>query len=184
MRLSRSIFLAAAVTLASVAGVSIASPVMSRSAPLARLHSSAISPLQLTMARIYLIALNDGGRTGKRIGCGDSVVPVWKYIGFTYFTNNPLADALRLLLADHIAYYGQSGLYNALYQARLTVSSAVVRNGRATIRLGGKMIVRGVCDDPRVDAQLKQTARQFPSVKSVAIFVNGIPLWKLLSGKG
>jgi hypothetical protein len=181
MRLSRSIFLAAAVTLAAVAGVSIWSPVMSRSAPLARLHSSAISPLQLTMVRIYLIALNDGGRAGKRIGCGDSVVPVFKKI---QPTSMPLTRALGLLLADHSAYYGQSGLYNALYQARLTVSSVVIRNGRATIRLGGKMIVRGVCDDPRVDAQLKQTARQFPSVKSVAIFVNGIPLWKLLSGKG
>ncbi|HLJ69610.1 MAG TPA: GerMN domain-containing protein, partial [Chloroflexota bacterium] len=78
-------------------------------------------------------------------------------------------------------YYGKSGLYNALYQARLTVNSVVIRNGRAVINLRGKLNLRGVCDNPRVEAQLKRTAFQFPTVHSVAIFVNSVPLWKVLS---
>jgi hypothetical protein len=95
--------------------------------------------------RIYLIALNDNGKSGKKIG---------------------------------------SGLCNALYQARLTVKRAVVSNGKATIHLTGKMVLLGQCDDPRVGGQLRQTAHQFRTVHSVSIFVNNVPLRKLLGGKG
>jgi hypothetical protein len=35
------------------------------------------------------------------------------------------------------------------------------------LRLGG------VCDEPRISAQLEQTALQFDALKNTAIFVNG-----------
>ena len=34
----------------------------------------------------------------------------------------------------------------------------------------------GVCDEPRVVAQIESTVRQFPSVTSTMITVNGVPL--------
>jgi len=36
--------------------------------------------------------------------------------------------------------------------------------------------VGGVCDEPRVQAQLRETALQFSTVDSVSIFINGIQL--------
>jgi hypothetical protein len=91
---------------------------------------------------------------------------------------------MHLLLSDHHRYYGRSGLYNALYRSRLRLQRAVVVKGKATIHLVGSMSLGGVCDNPRVKAQLRQTALQFPTVRNVSIFVNGVPLWKRLSLKG
>jgi Sporulation and spore germination len=130
--------------------------------------------------RIYLIAVEDNGRSGRRIGCGDSLVAVTRSIRPT---TAPLTAAMAALLSDHRRFYGQSGLYNALYQSRLKVQSARVVNGKATIHLTGKMQLGGVCDSPRVKAQLEQTAHQFSTVRSTAIYINNVPLWKRLSSK-
>ena len=82
-----------------------------------------------------------------------------------------------------VPYYGESGLYNALYQSNLRLGS-ISRNGNAwTIRLTGSLLLGGTCDGPRVKAQLEQTALQFSTVKSVRYYVNGQPLESLLSGK-
>jgi hypothetical protein len=144
-------------------------------------HLSAVSPGKTTLVRIYLVAIGDNGKSGTRIGCGDSLVAVTRSIART---TAPLSAAMRLLLSDHHRYYGQSELYNALYQSRLRLQRAAIVNGKAIIHLTGTMQLDGVCDDPRVGAQLRQTARQFPTVHRVAICVNNVPLWKLLSGKG
>lgn len=141
-------------------------------------------PLHLQSAtksvRIYLVAIEDNGRSGRRIGCGDSLVAVTRSIGPT---TAPLTAALTALVSDHRRFYGQSGLYNALYQSRLKVQNARVVNGKATIHLTGKMQLGGVCDSPRVKAQLEQTARQFSTVRTTAIYINNVPLWKRLSSK-
>ena len=129
---------------------------------------------------IYFVAIGDGGKSGRKIGCGDSLVAVVRPITPTAA---PLGAALRLLLNDHRRIYGRSGLYNALYRSRLYVQRVSVVRGSATIHLTGRMALGGVCDDPRVGAQLRQIALQFPTVHSVAIYVNAIPLWKLLSEK-
>jgi hypothetical protein len=39
----------------------------------------------------------------------------------------------------------------------------------------------GVCDSPRVQAQLEEIALQFSTVNSVAVFINGEPLDQVLS---
>jgi Sporulation and spore germination len=147
----------------------------------AQWYQSSVSARKTTSVRIYLIAIGGGGRTDRRIGCGDSLVAVARSIAPT---TTPLSAAMRLLLSDHHRYYGQSGLYNALYQSRLRLQRAAVVKGKATIYLVGTMRLGGVCDDPRAGAQLRQTARQFPTVHSVAIFINNTPLWKRLSEKG
>jgi hypothetical protein len=78
----------------------------------------ALVTARTTSVRTFLIAIGDNGRTGTRIGCGDSLVPVIRRIAPT---TAPLTTAMKLLLSDHHRYYGQSGLYNALYQSRLQV---------------------------------------------------------------
>jgi hypothetical protein len=133
-----------------------------------------------TSVRIYLIAIGDNGRSGKRIGCGDSVIAVTRPIAPT---TTPLKAAMRLLLSNHQAHYGQSGLFNALYQATLRLQRAAVTHGRAFVYLTGRLNLRGVCDDPRAGAQLRETVRQFPTVHGVAIYINNVPLWRVLSEK-
>lgn len=41
----------------------------------------------------------------------------------------------------------------------------------------------GVCDAPRLEAQIEQTALQFSTVNEVAVFVNDKPLEEVLSSK-
>jgi len=41
----------------------------------------------------------------------------------------------------------------------------------------------GVCDAPRVEAQIEQTALQFSTVHEVAVFINDVPLEDVLSLK-
>jgi hypothetical protein len=96
-----------------------------------------------------------------------------------------LKAALEALLSVKDQYYGQSGLYNALYQSDLQVESINLDNsGKAVVYLTGSLKMGGECDTPRVQAQLEQTVLQFPTVTEVAIFINGKPLSDVLSLKG
>ncbi|MFN2252666.1 MAG: GerMN domain-containing protein [Candidatus Promineifilaceae bacterium] len=129
---------------------------------------------------IYLIALGDNGQSGEKIGCDDSVIPVEVEIEPT---TAPITAALQTLLGSDDQYYGQSGLYNVFYQSDLSVESIDIENGEAIIRLMGDLQLGGVCDSPRVQAQLEQTALQYETVGSVMITVNGETLESLLSGQ-
>jgi LysM repeat protein len=126
-----------------------------------------------TRTNIYLIALEDEGRSGTQIGCGDSVVPVEVEIEPTLAV---LTAAMNALLDLNERFYGESGLYNALHRSNLSVESINLVNGEATINLSGDVSLGGVCDVPRFEAQLRQTALQYYTVDSVEITINGEPL--------
>ncbi len=128
--------------------------------------------------QIVLIAVDDQGVSGKPVGCGDSAVPVQVEIPPT---QGVLKAALQALFSLKVQYYGESGLYNALYQSDLQVESVTIKDGKATIQLSGTLQLGGECDNPRVAAQLEETARQFSTVSEVAIFLNGKPLSEALS---
>jgi len=134
-----------------------------------------------SMVQIFLIAVDDNGQTGTPVGCGDSVVPVQVEIPPT---QGVLKAALVALLSVKDQYYGQSGLYNALYQSDLQVESLSINGSKASVYLTGTLLMGGECDSPRVQAQLEQTVLQFQNVTEVAIFINGKPLVDILSLKG
>lgn len=129
-------------------------------------------------AQVYLVAPGDAGRSGRAIGCDDSLIPVTVDIQPTL---DPVRPALNALLDIDTRVYGQSGLYNALYRSDLTVSDIGIRNGIATVELAGDLNMGGVCDVPRIEQQLRQTALQFPSVDRVIILVNAQPLEDVLN---
>lgn len=131
--------------------------------------------------KIFFVALNDNGKSGKQIGCNDSIVSVERSVPLT---TAPLTAALKELLSIHDRNYGQSGLYNSLYQSNLKVDSVSIVAGKATINLSGTVTLGGACDNPRFASQIQETALQFSTVKQVAVFINGIPLEKILSEKG
>lgn len=123
--------------------------------------------------RIFLVGLGGGS-----VGCGDELVAVEQRVPST---RAPLTAALQALLSLKEREYGQSGLYNALYQSDLQLARVAIESGTATIELRGQLRLGGVCDAPRVEAQLRQTALQFPTVQRVHVTVNGTPLQQVLS---
>ena len=127
---------------------------------------------------LFWVAVGDT-TAGAEIGCGDSLVGVNQKIT----TSTPLADTIRALLAIKDENYGQSGLYNALWQSDLSLQSASISNGVATIALTGNLRLGGACDNPRVKEQLTVTATQFDSVDSANITLNGQPLDQALSAQ-
>jgi hypothetical protein len=137
-------------------------------------------PPLFSEVQIALIALGDAGQSGERIGCDDSVVLVPVSIEPTAA---PLTAALEQLFAIDSEYYGESGLYNVLHRSDLRLERAVVAQGRATIELAGELRLGGVCDSPRVEAQIQATARQFSTVNEVVVTLNGQPLEEVLSAR-
>lgn len=131
--------------------------------------------------KLFLIAIDDAGRSGKRIGCGDSVLAVTREISRT---RAPLRAALEELLRMPERYGSDPELYNALHRSELRLESISVRHGLARITFAGQLVTRGVCDSPRVQAQIEETALQFPIVKKVQVFINGTPLSEYLSERG
>lgn len=134
----------------------------------------------VTTVKVFLVAMEDNGASGPAIGCGDSLVPVEFEIEST---RAPLRPAIEKLLSIHDQFYGQSGLYNALYQSDLQVDKIEVENGRAIVELSGTLLSGGVCDDPRIIGQLRATAIQFSVIRDVRFIVNGRLLEDILSGK-
>ncbi len=132
------------------------------------------------MVKIYLIAIGDNGVSGKMIGCGDSAVAIQVEVPHT---QGVLRAALEKLLSIKDQFYGQSGLYNVLYQSDIKLDSVSIKSGKATIQLSGTLKLGGECDDPRVMAEIKSTALQFSTVSDTAIFLNGVPLEEVLSEK-
>ncbi|HEX8502076.1 MAG TPA: GerMN domain-containing protein [Pyrinomonadaceae bacterium] len=118
--------------------------------------------------KVFLVALDDKGRRGKRVGCDDSLVPVTRRV---LAGAEPLRAALEELLAVPHEYEG--GLGNYWYGENLRLESVTLRAGVATVRISGNVYVAGVCDAPRVEGQITETARQFPGVRSVRVFVGG-----------
>jgi spore germination protein GerM len=94
-----------------------------------------------------------------------------------------LKAAVESLLSLKMQYYGQSGLYNALYQSELRLDGVNIKDGVAIINLSGSLQIGGECDSPRVEAQIQQTALQFTTVKDVSVRINGRTLQDVLSLK-
>ncbi len=131
-----------------------------------------------TRTNIYLVAIGDEGESGEEIGCGDSLIPVEVEIEPTIA---PMTAAFEELLDIDTREYGQSSLYNALYRSDLTVEGIDIEDREAIIHLSGELVAGGVCDTPRIQAQLRQTALQYSTVDEVSILINGERLDDLLS---
>jgi hypothetical protein len=125
-------------------------------------------PGTVTSVQIFVIGIGTG-----TVGCGDEVVGVTRTVAPT---QAPLQAALRELFALGAQPIGESGLYNALQQSTISVDRVVIVDGRAEVSLSGQLRLGGVCDEPRVLAQIESTIRQFPSVTSTLVTLNGVPL--------
>lgn len=116
--------------------------------------------------KVYLVAVGDAGKAGKKIGCDDSLVAVTRTVKAN---STPLKAALDELVSMPRENEGQLGNY--VFGPNLKVKSVSISKGTATIRFSGEISVAGVCDEPRITEQIMETAKQFPNVKRVKVFV-------------
>lgn len=140
--------------------------------------------------KVAVIALDDRGKSGKEIGCGDSVVYITRTSSSTagplhaafeqlfalgsLYIKDPALKHLWLVSGDGTEY----GLYNIIHKQQvpggLEFDHAVIEDGIAKIYLNGAFgSFGGICDEPRLPAQIEGTAEQFPVVESVEIYING-----------
>ena len=116
---------------------------------------------QSIRTRIYMIAARD-------TPCGSSTVPV----PITVQGPRVLTESLQVLLNTPDPHHPE--YFTALDPHELTLQSvSITRQGTAVIRLRGSIDIANTCDAARSRAQLERTALQFPSVKRVAIYING-----------
>ncbi|MEV8148364.1 GerMN domain-containing protein [Arthrobacter sp. NPDC080073] len=130
-----------------------------------------------TGTTVYFVAIGDGGSRGVRFGCDDSLVAV--HIT-TPSGSDPLAAAMAQLLApDGTA--SREGLYNALSGSALRYVSGYLDGTTAVVNLSGSRRPGGVCDHPRIETQLAQTAVAATGASQAAIYIDGNILADVLS---
>jgi hypothetical protein len=111
---------------------------------------------------------------------GTGLLPIDVQIGPTKRVLRAAIEALLSLPKDKRA----DGLINALVDSQLRVDDVTLVAGKATIALSGRLNIAGVGGEAYATAQLQATARQFPTVKQVAIMINGCSLPIGESGSG
>ncbi len=123
------------------------------------------------VSRVQLAMLDTTStKAGKARGC-DRVVLVSQNIATT---TAPLAGAMQALFAISTTSVG--GLFNYIDRTNETLKfdRATIINGTANIYLTGSLTgLAGVCDDPRAQIQIEETALAFSTVQRVNIYLNG-----------
>lgn len=129
-------------------------------------------PPVFTSVDLFLVALEDGGQNGIGIGCGDSLVRVSRAVAPT---TTPLYTTIESLLELGGPVVQPEGLYNSFHAFDLMIQQISLENGVATIELVGEFGVGGVCEEPRITEQIRQSALQFATVDEVILLINGRP---------
>lgn len=123
---------------------------------------------------VLLAMLDTEGTTnGPSRGC-DKVVMINQAISST---TAPLTAALQALFAINTT--SVQGWFNYIPRTSGTLQfqSATVTNGTAHIYLSGSLSgMAGICDDPRTEIQIEETALQFPTVQNVQLYLNNQPV--------
>jgi hypothetical protein len=142
---------------------------------------SAAPPSSVTAARtvtVYYVVLDDGGSSGVRFGCNDSLVGLRRPVTGAV---EPLTAAMGALLDG--AEAPGPGVYNSLSASPLQFLSGTFDGTTVTAYLSGSLRPAGVCDIPRLEAQLTQTAVSSVGAIRAEIYVNGVSLAEALSLK-
>lgn len=123
---------------------------------------------------VYYVRLDDGGSSGVRFGCNDSLVAL---SDSTPGAGEPLQRALTRLLEGGD---NANGLYNALAGSTLQYLSGYFDGTTVVVKLTGSVQPGGVCDLPRIEAQLTQTAITATGAARAEIYIDGVSLSQAL----
>ena len=139
---------------------------------------------------LALIALGDGTIVSgpQFIGCGDTIQLVESSSLKHKTTDEELIQAaLGALFQVESSTYGESGLYNALYQSELSVNSVTLSDDKKTVMvaLTGTIASGGICDDPRIEAQILETIKaNSPEEANVSVTIDGKDLHEYFDMSG
>jgi hypothetical protein len=129
-------------------------------------------------AVIYLVDIGNTRGVAEEFGCDDSLVPLTIPIPIVDTAEARIAATLQPLLALGETTGPLDVWYNAL-GTDLYVQSIALNNGAATINLVGQLTLGGVCDNPRVEEQLRATVLAFDDVNEVLFLLNGAPVFPI-----
>lgn len=118
---------------------------------------------------VYYVAVDDGGARGVRFGCNDSLVSVRG----AATPGDALTVALSRLLEAGMPVDSDAGLYDALAGSSLHFVSGYVSGATVVVNLGGSLRPGGVCDIPRIEAQLTHTVVSASGATRAEIYING-----------
>ena len=145
-------------------------------------------PAAQSTVTAYFVLLDDGGNNGVRFGCNDSLIGVDQA---RPAGKEPLPAAMNALLgagsgAGFPATDVPSGreIYNALAGSRLKFLSGSFDGTAVSVYLSGALSLGGVCDIPRLEAQLTQTALAAVGAVRAQVYLNGRPLAEVLRLEG
>ncbi len=124
--------------------------------------------------KIALLAVPHEGNNPETVrGC--DIVVMSHQAREVPLNQGPLTSAMKELFAKKEPWPYSEGFLGSFIssQKNLFFDHAIVENGVANIYLTGNYTLGGECDDPRTETQIVETAKQFSTVKSVQIFLNG-----------
>lgn len=124
---------------------------------------------------VYYVAVDDGGSSGVRFGCNDSLVAV-------RHADPAIREPLQAAMGHLLSGSGTpAGLYNALASSALKYVSGYLDGETVVVNLSGAVQPGGACDIPRIDAQLTHTAVTAVGAVRAEIYVDGVRLADVLS---
>ncbi len=136
---------------------------------------SSLVPQNSSIARVQIPLLIDSGNAnygGTVIGC-DKVVMTDRDVSVT---TGPLTAVYTALFSDKTPWPPIDSPGNFIStRDDLKFDHVDIVQGVANVYLTGSVgPLGGVCDDPRLKAQIEQAALQFPTVLSVQSYLNGV----------
>lgn len=109
----------------------------------------------------------------ETIGCNDLLVRV---------ADDEVKSVQQAIKRTMVHEDPMNGYYNSVGQSQLMVDHMVTdAYGKTNVYLTGSVQINGVCDPPRIQAQLEHAVRQFDDGSHAQIFVNDVTLEKVLS---
>ncbi len=121
--------------------------------------------LTTTDTTVYAIKLNDNGTSlnSVQVGCGDSAMPVQMTAPNAYDDTDPVASinaAMMTLLSTTATSFNTQGYQNPLSNQAMVIQSVTQSGTNYTVKLNGSFTFGGVCDMPRVRAQVEETIKK------------------------
>ncbi len=130
-----------------------------------------------TTLQIAVVKMEDDGKTGEKIGCGDSII----YIEETA-EGTKLEDTKKIQLAlKELFAIGVTAVDDPYYNGLQHSKNLKVENVNETdngdnsiiaVMLSGELISAGTCDDPRIEEQIYSTVKANSSADEVQVFIN------------
>ncbi|MFK0008959.1 hypothetical protein ACIQTZ_18110 [Paenarthrobacter sp. NPDC090520] len=156
---------------------SASAPSTSQGAAVPAARAAAAQPPADLGPAVYYVAINDGGSRGVRFGCNDSLVAVRG----AAVPGDPLTVALGRLLGAGMPLDNDAALYDSLAASSLQFVSGYVSGSTVVVNLTGSLRPGGVCDIPRIEAQLTHTVVSASGATRAEIYINGMTLDVALS---